>query len=172
MAQVFFYRWFPKLAAYYNIMASTDNGAIKNSERAGALSTHVIVGVKKYYSVKWRGNPGWQKLGPFFCQMILQTIFLWLSMLAWNSSRLEGLVMEEHRQTFEHRAAVPMSATLFDPFPMGCSGFDVTLEWWTLSSPIFDSPPFKKFMEDLRCGSAADVLRAIRSLAGFSTGST
>ena len=108
MAQVFFYRWFPKLAAYYNMMASTDNGAIKNSERAGALSTHVIVGVKKYYSIKWSGNPGWQKLGPFFCQMILQTIFLWLSMLAWNSSRLEGLVMEEHRQTFEHRAAVPM----------------------------------------------------------------
>ena len=69
----------------------------KAQARAGHLPIQVLVGVKKYYSIKWRGNPGLWKLGPFCCQMILPTFFVWLAMVGWPTDQLR---LKEHRQTW------------------------------------------------------------------------
>ena len=122
----------------------------KAQARAGHLPTQVLVGVKKYYSIKWRGNPGCWKLGPFCCQMILPTFFVWLAMIGWPSDELR---LKEHRQSAEHMA-MPVPRTLFDPLPISCNGFDLDSNFWTSgSSPIFDPPPFRTFLNKVRCGS-------------------
>jgi ABC-type multidrug transport system ATPase subunit len=115
------------------------------------VQTQVLVNVRKYYDIKWKGNPGLWKLCPFCFQMIFPCIFMGINMFFWDP---EDLVMEEFNQTFEHFAAKPQP-TMFNPFPMACNGLDFSL-FGGLEGSLFQPPPFKQFLQDLQCGGAKD----------------